>query len=530
MSENDAVEEIKQLAKQLQNLHERIPQRGTATNVILTLLDICRSVQNGNVGGSTQLMIKPPPPATPQQLTNEHAKSLSGNEISSTYVDKGTNTCHDDFPYQSCDVNSRLKISDKCDTSNHDKHKKTKQSKCCEANNMISCSTNSINFDNLQLQCMCSSDNNSIDDDYQIDDDNCDGCSRHNPTNDHNNRLHRIQHDETQSHSGSSFRERLLNFTGVNVGNNNKYGDAAYSNNSLRKRNSELVLGTNFESSATATTTTIASSVYKNSQSYRISKTFDSCDNIYTQKPTTSTTLSDQHRGNSRNKSNHSLSTDSDHKSIPYCYLERPTMKLSQSEDRNLKELKIALSSTLPSANSAAYNNPNANNTTMNNQIQQHIGNLKCAQLITHSQSCTSTSSMSSKNDKISLSLSTSSTSESMVRRQKQQQQHSMNNQREGHKKSIEDKPSLNDDDQQQITTQSESIDNQNDNKSEDNKGIIGTSSDNKVASSNVNNNNNSINNSNGNNGSSRRKGKGSESKLAIDLNDRSKYTEEVSV
>ena len=35
LSENEAVEEIKQLAKQLQNLYDRIPQRGPATNVIL---------------------------------------------------------------------------------------------------------------------------------------------------------------------------------------------------------------------------------------------------------------------------------------------------------------------------------------------------------------------------------------------------------------------------------------------------------------------------------------------------------------
>jgi len=508
LNENEAVEEIKQLAKQLQNLYERIPQRGTATNVILTLLDICRSAQNG--GASNQLMLKPP------QQAHEQAKVLSGDGIS-TYVDKETNTCHDDYLYQSSDVNCRFNISDKCDNDNHlncdkckeTKHKKTK-SKCCEANNIISCSTNSINFENLQLQCMCSSDNNSIDDEYQIDDDNCDGCTTHVcKHSDHKSpiRVQQILRDETHSHP-SSFRERLLNFTSANVGVT-KYGEATNSNN-LRKRNSELVLGTNFESGTTVT------SVYKNCQSYRISKTFDSCDNIFSQRQP-----SDHNRTNVTNKSNHSLSTESDQKSIPYSFLERPSMKVSQSEDRNLRELKIALSSTLPMANSATYN-PTIANTS--NSKAQVLGNLKSSQHITHSQSCTSSSSTSSKNDKISYTLSTSSTSESILRRQKQHQQqhqqHLLNNQKDNSKMAIDEQ-------QQQVTSQSQSIDNQNDNKNEDNKMIIGTSCDNKVASSNVNNNN--INN-NGNNGSSRRKGKGSESKLAIDLNDRSKYTEEVSV
>ncbi|CAG9804626.1 unnamed protein product [Chironomus riparius] len=339
-----------------------------------------------------------------------------------------------------------------------------------------------------------------------IDDDNCDGCKHI----DHKspNRVQKILRDETHSHP-SSFRERLLNFTSANVGVT-KYGEATNSNN-LRKRNSELVLGTNFESGTTAT------SVYKNCQSYRISKTFDSCDNIFSQKQP-----SDHNRTHVTNKSNHSLSTESDQKSIPYSFLERPSMKLSHSEDQNIKDLKIALSSTLPMANNATYN-PLVSNPT--NNKAQTIGNLKSSNLITHSQSCTSTSSTSSKNDKISYSLSTSSTSESIVRRQKQQQQqhqqHLLNNQKDSSKMALDEQP------QQQVTTQSQSIDNQNDNKNEDNKMIIGTSCDNKVASSNVNNNN--INN-NGNNGSSRRKGKGSESKLAIDLNDRSKYTEEVSV
>ena len=77
-------------------------------------------------------------------------------------------------------------------------------------------------------------------------------------------------------------------------------------------------------------------------------------------------------------------------------------MKLSQSEDQNLRELKIALSSTLPSANK--INNSDVNK----NQI---VDKLKSS---TVTQSCTSSSSISSKADKISFSLSTSSTSDAL--------------------------------------------------------------------------------------------------------------------
>jgi hypothetical protein len=71
------------------------------------------------------------------------------------------------------------------------------------------------------------------------------------------------------------------------------------------------------------------------------------------------------------------------------------------------------------------------------------------------------------------------------------------------------------------------------DNKSEDdidNK-MITCDNNNKAAMSNVNSSHNNNNANNGNNtGNGSRKRKGPEGKMAIDLNDRSKYTEEVSV
>lgn len=352
-------------------------------------------------------------------------------------VDKETNTSHENLTQTDGGNCCRFMISDKCDTYNSNKKKKKGRSKCCEVENAaISCSTNSINFDNLQLQCMCSSDNNSLEDEDE-----------------------NAQHEPCQ-HAGS-FRERLLNFSSLT-----KQEDTH-----LRKRASELVLGTNFENQ----------SVYKNSQSHRISKTFDSCDNIY--KPSC--------------KSNHSLSTESDQKSIPYSYLERPTLKLSQSDDKNLRELKIALSTNLSSANTPAIVNSNKSQLT-----STHI--------VAHSaQQSTSTSSTSSKIDKISFSLSTSSTSDVLAKR---------------HSKTSD-----------AVTNVSHHQDVSADHKSEDdidNKVITSTcENNNKNAMSNVNTSNNNNNNvNNGNNGNGSRKRKGAEGKLAIDLNDRSKYTEEVSV
>lgn len=484
LNESEAIEEIKQLTKQLQNLHERIPQRCIATNTILALLEICRSVQS-----SGQLTLKPP--LTPQPPIEQVKTPISscGNGSIVTRVDKETNTCYENWQ-------DDLRISDKCDHTNKSNKRVKKKSKCCEiANNnaAITCSTNSINFDNLQLQCMCSSDNNSLEE-YQIEDECCSSA--------------RKRCGDDDSAQVESFRERLLNFTSTTRGINND-------DNNLRKRNSELVLGTNFQDSP-------STSVYKNSQSYRISKTFDSCDNIF---PPTS--LSSNRTNNTTNKSNHSLSTESDQKSIPYSYLERPSMKLSQSDDRNLRELKIALSSTLPSAN-----NPCSAVTSNKSQL---IGNLKTTQIITHSTSSTS-STTSSKIDKISFSLSTSSTSDALAkqRQQKHHHHHQIENNQKDSKLMDENEQQQQQQQYHQTVACTRSVDNQNDNKSEDNKIItaaaVVASCDNKIsaATSTTNVNNNNINNNGNNNGSGRRKGsgKGSEGKLAIDLNDRSKYSD----
>lgn len=473
------------MAKQLQSLFDRIPQRGAATNVILTLLDICRTAQAQNVSGA--LTLKPP------SQPHEQAKKLSicnGSSCAES-VDKGTNTSFDNLVWQQLnDASNRIIISDKCDNDNLVVSKVIKpssqKSKCCEVTNKtttttINCSSTSINFDNLKLQCMCSSDNSSVEE-CQIE--NCDNCYA-------TDRVESPNKHQCDSNPVGSFRERLLNLTQSNM-----RPDESHSNN-LRKRNSELVLGTNFESSSLSTT-----GVYKGSQSYRIS-----CDNIFSDQPpatTTSSTLSEQ---NSNNRSNHSFSTESDHRTqIPYSFLERPSMKLSQSEDKNLRDLKIALSSTLSSANKSSNSNGNKN---------QLIGNLKSLQIVTQqSQSCTSSSSTSSRIDRISFSLSGSSTSDVIHSNVKKTQhdQHEV----DGDLRVITDESN----NQQEF----ENINNE----SEDSETVtalskVGADDKSSPPVSNV----NSVNESSNGKGKKR---KTPESKLAIDLNDRSKYTEEVSV
>lgn len=474
--------------KQLQSLYDRIPQRGPATNVILTLLDICRTAQAQNVSGA--LTLKPP-----QAYEQGKKLNVCNGNSNGIGVDKETNTSIENLVWQQLNDdngNGRFKISDKCDNNNHFNvdDKSNHRSKCCDANNKtttttmmtMNCSTNSINFDNLKLQCMCSSDNNSLDE-FHVE--NCDNCCTTNPKTS-------PKHHQCQSNQSASFRERLLNFTGSNA----RADDVRVNN--LKKRNSELVLGTNFEN------TPISGGVYKACQSYRIS-----CDNIFSDK-TTATTASIATNERHNNTSNHSLSTESEHRTqIPYSYLERPTMKLSQSEDRNLRELKIALSSTLPLANKS--NNSNVNKV-------QIIGNLKSSQIVTQQpQSCTSSSSTSSKFDKISFSLSTSSTSDAILASIRKPH-HQQNNMTKVDMRVMED-----DSDKQQ---EDETIYNECENNEKITEPLeLGV--DDKSASSMSVVNNISINNSNNGNGKKRRT---PESKLAIDLNDRSKYTEEVSV
>jgi hypothetical protein len=555
------------LARQLQNLYDRIPQRGPTTNVILTLLEICRAAQQQTASGAgntiNTLSIKPLDQKVNSFWNGNGVIEAQTNAKKICFEDKETNTSFDNLMWQQFnDANCGHKISTKCDLNTKDmcySHK----SKCCAVNNTtttINDSTNSINFDNLQLQCMCSSDNNSIED-FQVD--NCDNCSSM------QKQLSPCKH-HMQANTTASFRERLLNFTSCN---HTKTVDERANN--LLKRNSELVLGTNFEETST---TSGNGGVYKSCQSHRVS-----CDNIFSnnKNPLASdtTTLRTRHHNNdgmNKNKqSSCAETTDCKASSqIPYSFLERPTMKLSQSEDQNLRDLKIALSSTLPAAN--RFSNSNANpqhhhliqkkpmqlnlKNTTNTTTTSDTAAISTTQVVTQqtqSHSCTSSSSFSSKIDKISFTLSTSSVSDIQTTTTTQPFQHHHLQQRNNIKD--DDMRNMTDEThKEQQEVEARSINNQNDNnKSEDNKMIMATSKnveDNKTSeealaastaasstsASNVNNKhiNNNGNNKNSsssaggedvNNGSKKQR-KTTEGKLAIDLNDRSKYTDEVSV
>ncbi len=505
LSESEAIDEIKQFAQQLQRLYERIP-RGPITNVILTLLDICKSVQSTN-----QLTLKPPLQALPP------VKKLS--ICDPNCVDKETNTSLENFlQWQEEQTNNGCKyiISDKCDNNqkiitNNNNKTTSRNNKCCNQE-QITCSTNSINFDNLQLQCMCSSDNNSIVDEYQ--NENCDNCTSHNCSN-NANANNKIGNPMPQS---NSFREKLLCHTTLvqNVNRSaSQYASSHQANSNLLKRNSELVLGTNFEQTPYAFTNVRT----------KIPKNYESCDNLYN---VNKQPMSDCP---SRNKltSNYSLSGETSESnnqkvSVERDYsVDRPIMKMSQSEDDNLKELKIALSSTLSSANGQNICPSLHQQQILQQQQRQKL--MSNPKLILESQSITSSSSSCKIDKSQSISSQASSATDALakkVRDQQLQQQQSINS------NELDD------------SAETDGAHQQDTEKSDINIGDNGTSSNNnynEITKKNITANNNNIksqqninntathaSNANG------KKRKSPDGKLTLDLNDRSKYGEEVSV
>lgn len=577
LSENEAVEEIKQLARQLQNLYERIPKRGPTTNVILTMMEICRAAQQQPQNVSS---LHPPEPKVAICNGNSSSGTCKPLELATkplSCVDKETNTSFDNLvrqQFNDANCGHTTMISDKCDQNNTTRNNKCDSHKCCAVsreNNAtrttINDSSNSINFDNLQLQCMCSSESNSVEE-FQIDD-TCDNClSIHKDID-----SRKFPQTDCRNTDSSSFRERLLNFTSCNHSKSFGREDAFRVNtntNSLLKRNSELVLGTNFETTCCGEDEEVSDArrrgdgVYRAScQPYRVS-----CDNIFSNNSEQNSAVN---QATSAQAVTTTTKTDCTTSQIPYSFLERPSMKLSQSEDQNLRELKIALSSTLPVAN--RYSNSNASTCSsyshphplppdtsivkpthlnLKSSISQSVSQPpppppRLHQKQQQQHSFTSSSSMSSKIDKASFTPSTSSMSDSATSAQQLQQKN----------KNIYDEDVRNITDEVHHKKQDEvklrSINNQNDNKNEDNKMIMAASKnvvDNKASteevsvsssasSSSSNVNKQAINKDDDGGGnedainvgsSSSKKRKTPEGKLAIDLNDRSKYTDEVSV
>lgn len=170
MSENETLEEIRQLSNQLQRLYERAPPRGVALATISALLETCRT--------SHPLTLKPP---IVTKLNDSHI----------THSDKSTNTDTNISQLQHTTSNGCAKITitdesgkslnrqssiiDKnlidagggnCVTFCDDLINKTSD----ESSNQ---STSNINYENLKLQCMCSSFDQSFDEYTDVRNCNC---------------------------------------------------------------------------------------------------------------------------------------------------------------------------------------------------------------------------------------------------------------------------------------------------------------------------------------------------------------------
>ncbi|XP_021699568.1 uncharacterized protein LOC23687899 isoform X2 [Aedes aegypti] len=126
LTDEEAIEEIKQLHIQLQHLYERIPQRGIAITTITCLIDICKNSS-----------LKPPP-----TIGGVKAIMAAPDKTSQTHIDKSTNTITlPNGTYSSEGFNhpdARIMITDDYDHSNR------------------SIDNSKFNLDSLQLKCMCS--------------------------------------------------------------------------------------------------------------------------------------------------------------------------------------------------------------------------------------------------------------------------------------------------------------------------------------------------------------------------------------
>lgn len=156
----EALEQIRQLCAQLQNLQERSPPRGAAVATISTLLESCRS--------SHPLTLRPSSNTTGGALT---APKLNGTSTATATTllivrsDKSTNTnsTTDEMCQPISNGFTRISITDECVKST-DKPQSNGGvvaaiENIVELNNksltMTTTSNIESNFLNLQLQCMC---------------------------------------------------------------------------------------------------------------------------------------------------------------------------------------------------------------------------------------------------------------------------------------------------------------------------------------------------------------------------------------
>lgn len=156
----EALEQIRQLCAQLQNLQERSPPRGAAVATISTLLESCRA--------SHPLTIRPSSNTTGGALT---APKLNGTSTATATTllivrsDKSTNTnsTADEMCQPISNGFTRISITDECvkstDKSQSNGGVVAAIENIVELNNtaitMTTTSNIESNFLNLQLQCMC---------------------------------------------------------------------------------------------------------------------------------------------------------------------------------------------------------------------------------------------------------------------------------------------------------------------------------------------------------------------------------------
>ncbi|XP_058461059.1 uncharacterized protein LOC131436379 [Malaya genurostris] len=127
LTEEEAIDEIKELHNQLQRLYDRVPQRGVAIITIACLMETCKSSS-----------LKPPPPPGVKAIMTAPDSKLT------KVVDKGINTDtlmngnYGSSPWQESDT--RIMITD--DSYHNDRSKDNSK----------------FSLDILQLKCMCSDD------------------------------------------------------------------------------------------------------------------------------------------------------------------------------------------------------------------------------------------------------------------------------------------------------------------------------------------------------------------------------------
>lgn len=150
----EALEQIRQLCVQLQNLQERSPPRGAAVATISSLLESCRSTH--------PLTLRPSSNTTVGALTGP---KLNGTSTAIVRSDKSTNTnsTTDEMCQPISNGFTRISITDECvkstDKSQSNGGVVAAIENIDELNNTVMTMTTTSNiesnFFNLQLQCMC---------------------------------------------------------------------------------------------------------------------------------------------------------------------------------------------------------------------------------------------------------------------------------------------------------------------------------------------------------------------------------------